>query len=331
MTVKPWLWLSPSLAHKITPTVLKSLNLISAVTQPPRWDSFYWRGLSFPNRLGIAGGVDKDARNISGWWSLGAGFVEIGTITPLPQPGNTAPVIDRFVEREALWNRLGFPSQGLDRVARRLKKLKRPFHTPVFANIGKNAATSLDAAHHDYIQLLQGLRGLVDGFVINISSPNTKGLRDLLRPEKLREFLAPIMASLPPDHEPVLLKISPDLQDDEMERVLLISHELGIDGWIFTNTSQGLREGLPFPKEGGVSGQPLGDLSKRVLRRGLEILGDRRQGKLVVSVGGVMTADDVIERLSMGADLVQVYSALIFRGPLFFRQVARWRQSKPVA
>jgi dihydroorotate dehydrogenase len=127
------------------------------------------------------------------------------------------------------------------------------------------------------------------------------------------------------------LKISPDLADDELERVLLISHELGIDGWIFTNTTQGLRDGLKFPAEGGVSGRPLGALSKQVLRRGLEILGDRREGKLIVSVGGVMSADDVNERLGMGADLVQVYSALIFNGPLFFRQVARWQLAKPVA
>lgn len=325
MPVKPWLWLSPSLAHKVTPSVLKSLNLVSSLVKPPQWSPLHWRGLHFPNRLGIAGGVDKDARNIPGWWSLGAGFLEIGTITPRPQPGNTAPVIDRFVPAEALWNRLGFPSQGLPRVKRRLAKLKRPFRTPVFANIGKNADTPLESAHMDYILLLEELRGLVDGFVVNISSPNTKGLRELLKPERLRGFLEPIMNSLPKDHEPVLLKISPDLEPEELERVLLISDELGVDGWIFTNTSATIREGLPFPKEGGVSGRPIGDLSKRILQEGLRILGDRRKGKLVVSVGGVMSAKDVQERLEMGADLVQVYAALIFNGPLFFRQVARWQ------
>lgn len=319
---RPWLWLSPSLAHKLSPTILRGLNWIGP-SRPPAWRPFDWRGLQFPNRLGIAGGVDKNAENIKAWWGLGCGFVEIGTVTPLAQRGNTPPVVDRDVAHEALWNRLGFPSQGLRRVRKRLEKLKRPFPAPIFANIGKNATTPLDQAQNDYIQLLNELRGLVDGFVINISSPNTRGLRELLKPERLREFLEPIMNSLPLGHEPVLLKLSPDLQDDELEHALQISHALGIDGWILTNTSQGLREGLNFPKEGGVSGRPLGPVSKEMLRKTLRLLGQKRKGKLIISVGGVMSADDVTERLEMGADLVQVYSALIFEGPMFFRRVAK--------
>jgi dihydroorotate dehydrogenase len=322
MGVKPWLWLSPSLAHKVTPTLLRGLNLLLP-GEPPKWDSFAWRGLNFPNRLGIAGGVDKNAENIKAWWTLGCGFVEVGTITPQAQKGNTPPVLDRDVNAAALWNRLGFPSEGVRKVRKRLEDLKRPFCAPVFANIGKNAATPLDQAHSDYIHLLVELRGLVDAFVINISSPNTKGLRELLKPERLRDFLSPIMNSLPPDHEPVLLKLSPDLEEDELERVLNISHELGIDGWILTNTSQGLREGLPFPKEGGVSGKPLAGLSKEFLQKSLSLLGAKRDGKLVISVVGVMRATDVQERIDLGADLVQVYSALIFEGPWFFKKVAK--------
>lgn len=327
MGVKPWLWLSPSLAHKVTPTVLRGLNLLTH-GPPPQWGSFAWRGLQFPNRLGIAGGVDKNAENIKAWWTLGCGFVEVGTITPQPQPGNTPPVLDRDVSNYALWNRLGFPSEGARKVRKRLEDLKRPFDAPVFANIGKNATTPLDQAHSDYIRLLVELKGLVDGFVINISSPNTKGLRELLKPERLRDFLGPIMDSLPADHEPVLLKLSPDLEEDEIERVLNISYELGIDGWILTNTSQGLREGLKFPKEGGVSGKPLAGLSKEFLVKALGMLGEKRKGKLVVSVGGVMSAEDVQERIDLGADLVQVYSALIFEGPWFFKKVAR-KQCQP--
>lgn len=319
MPVKPWLWLSPSVAHKITPTLLRGLHWVMPAT-PPSWNSLDWRGLHFPNRLGIAGGVDKNAENIKDWWCLGAGFVEVGTITPLAQRGNTPPVIDRDVEHEALWNRLGFPSQGVNKVRKRLENLPRPVKAPVFANIGKNATTPLENAHSDYILLLKELRGLVDGFVINISSPNTKGLRELLKPERLRDFLAPI---LPQKQEPILLKLSPDLQEDELEHALQISHDLGIDGWVLTNTSQGLRDGLQFPKEGGVSGRPLGELSKQFLQKTLRLLGERRRGKLVVSVGGVMSADDVRERLEIGADLVQVYSALIFEGPTFLRRVAR--------
>jgi dihydroorotate dehydrogenase len=328
--VKPWLWLSPSLAHKLSPTVLNSLTFFNK-DAPPEWRPFDWRGLHFPNRLGIAGGVDKDAQNIKAWWALGAGFLEVGTVTPLPQPGNSPPVVDRDVPHEALWNRLGFPSQGVERVRRRLHALKRPFAAPVFINIGKNASTPLEQAAGDYARLLNDLRGLADGFVINISSPNTKGLRELLKPERLRDFLEPIMGTLPSKREPVLLKISPDLQDDELERVLEISHLLGIDGWILTNTSQGLREGLGFPQEGGVSGRPLGPRSKEFLKTALQILGSKRDGKLIVSVGGVMSPEDVSERLALGADLVQVYAALIFEGPYFFRKVAEWQARNPQA
>lgn len=316
--VKPWLWLSPSLAHKLSPTATNLLTAFSS-KRPPEWRPLSWRGLHFPNRLGIAGGVDKDARNIQSWWNLGAGFLEVGTITPQPQPGNTPPVVDRDSGQEALWNRLGFPSQGVDRVKKRIAKVPRPFQAPVFANIGKNASTTLENASEDYVHLLNELRGTVDGFVVNISSPNTKGLRDLLKPDRLQAFLQPILRD---KREPILLKLSPDMEDDELERVLSISADLGIDGWILTNTSQAIREGLPFPKEGGVSGRPLGPRSKELLQRALRLLGDRRKGKLIVSVGGIMNADDVQERLDMGADLVQVYSALIFAGPYFFRKVA---------
>ncbi|NJL25633.1 MAG: hypothetical protein HC902_10970 [Calothrix sp. SM1_5_4] len=184
---KPWLWLSPSLAHRMSPAALNAINLITSGS-PPAWQSLEWRGLHFPNRLGIAGGVDKDARNVKAWWTMGAGFLEVGTITPQPQPGNTPPVVDRDTGHEALWNRLGFPSQGADRVKLRLTELKRPFPAPVFANIGKNASTPLESAHADYIELLRKLHGCVDGFVVNISSPNTKGLRDLLKPERLHGF-----------------------------------------------------------------------------------------------------------------------------------------------
>ena len=326
-SVRPWLWVSPALAHRISPTVLNGLSPFLRAA-PPRWRSFSWRGLEFPNRIGIAGGVDKDARNVRAWWSLGAGFVEVGTITPQPQSGNTPPVVARDVAHEALWNRLGFPSEGLIKVRERLAHLERPFRAPVFANIGKNAATPLEGAHADYLELMRGLRGVVDGFVINISSPNTKGLRELLRPERLRAFLTPILSE---KREPVLLKLSPDTSTEDLAAVLEISSELGIDGWVLTNTSQGIRDGLQFPKEGGVSGRPLAEHSKQFLTRTVNLLGDRRAGRLIVSVGGIMSGADVSERLALGADLVQAYSALIFEGPLFFRKVARWQRQNPSA
>lgn len=307
---------------------MNGLGLVQKTEAPPRWRPLEWRGLHFPNRLGIAGGVDKDARNIRTWWALGAGFVEIGTVTPLPQPGNTPPVVGRDVRHEAMWNRLGFPSQGIARVAHRLDQMPRPHVAPIFANIGKNAATPLESAANDYIQGLKALRGKVEAFVVNISSPNTKGLRDLLHPERLREFLAPVLAE---KREPILLKLSPDMSPDEVERVLAVSHDLGVDGWVLTNTSQDLRDGLDFPREGGVSGRPLRERSREFLALTLATLGERRHGRLVVSVGGVMTEDDVWERLDMGADLVQVYSALVFAGPYFLRRVAKCRRTQAEA
>jgi dihydroorotate dehydrogenase len=223
---------------------------------------------------------------------------------------------------------MGFPSKGVDRVLKHLAKLSRPYRTPIFANIGKNAMTPLERAHEDYVLLMQALRSYVDGFVVNISSPNTKGLRDLLKPERLREFLSPIMQANKTQPLPVLLKLSPDLSDEELAEAFNISFEQGVDGWILTNTSQHLREGLSFPEEGGVSGRPLAPRSREFLQKSLRLLGKRRDGKLIVSVGGVMSAADVEERLDLGADLVQVYSALIFQGPWFFKKVAKCQQIK---
>ena len=319
---KPWLWLSPDLAHKLSPRVLNTLSRLGPAG-PVEWSPLDWQGLHFPNRLGIAGGVDKDGLNVAAWSRLGAGLIEVGTITPEPQPGNAPPVVARDVANEALWNRLGFPSRGLENIKARLAKRARPYPTPLFANIGKNARTPLESAAGDYLTLLRGLEGLVDGFVINISSPNTKGLRELLRPERLRAFLEPLLKI---KTAPILLKLSPDMAEDDQRQVLDISSELGIDGWVLTNTSMRLREGLSFPAEGGVSGRPLGELSKSFLKRTLDDLGERRRGKLIVSVGGVMSAADVVERLRLGADLVQVYSALIFEGPFFLRRVAKCPQ-----
>lgn len=306
-----------------------TLPVAAAMTSAPKseWRSFDWRNLHFPSPLGIAGGVDKDARNVLDWIRLGAGFVEIGTVTPNPQPGNPCPNIARDSKHEALWNRLGFPSQGMTRVLGRLKKLKRPLACPLFANIGKNASTNLENAHSDYATLLTGLADYVDGFVINISSPNTPGLRKLFEPEFLDRFLSQSLAASNRQKAPVLLKLSPDLTDEQQEFILNRSYEHGIDGWVLTNTSTGLRDGLSFPKEsGGVSGRPLADLSRQRLKKAIGSLGSRRSGKLLVSVGGIMSPEDVRQRLDDGADLVQVYSALIFSGPYFFKQVVNSRR-----
>lgn len=325
---KPWLWLPVETAHRWSP---KFLNLTAPLVfggKPAEWSPLDWEGLHFPNRLGLAGGVDKNVENVQAWWKLGAGFLEVGTITPRPQPGNSGVVVDRCAPKLALWNRLGFPSEGVAAAKQRLGQLPRPFPTPVFANIGKNASTALPDAFHDYILLLDELTDLVDGFVVNISSPNTLGLRELLKPHNLKAFLEPIMNHPTARRRPVLLKISPDLSIDELSAVLEIADSCGIGGFVLTNTTQGAREGLPFPVEGGVSGLPLANKSSEILRHTVQLLGSKRQGKLLVSVGGVMSSEDVSERLRMGADLVQVYSALVFRGPFFFMGVAKCQRQK---
>ncbi|MBX7230541.1 MAG: quinone-dependent dihydroorotate dehydrogenase [Bdellovibrionales bacterium] len=321
--MRPWLWMPTSWSHKLSPL---AINLYGRMWdyQTLTWMPFSWRGLDFTNRLGIAGGVDKNATQIGGWWSLGAGFVEIGTVTPLAQAGNMGKRVDRDIPAQALWNRLGFPSLGVDYVAEKLANIYKPHFTPIFANIGKNQATPLELAHEDYTRCINKLHGLVDAFVINISSPNTKGLRNLLDEKYLENFLKFIKEKLPQGFAtPLLLKLSPDMTIQELEVVLNVSLLQGIEGWILTNTSSSSnsRKNLSFPEEGGVSGRPISEVSRGFLKSTMDILGDRRSGKLIVAVGGVLSEEDVFDRIDLGADLVQVYSSLVFNGPFFFRKV----------
>lgn len=330
---KPWLVLPASFAHHWAPKAIKILSPFST-QKTPEWRSFTWKNLEFKNPLGISGGVDKDAENVSDWSRLGAGFVEVGTITPRPQPGNSGKVVDRANDRLAVWNRMGFPSKGLEYSYQKLLQLSRPYPVPVFANIGKNASTPLEQAAEDYLICMKKLMNLVDGFVVNISSPNTVGLRELLKPQNLAGFLKPLLEELsasPVTSKPLLLKLSPDMSREDLESALDASCELGIDGWILTNTSVQIREGLRFPKEGGVSGLPLRERSAECLRWAVEHLGPRKQGKLLISSGGILSAEEILRRLDLGADLVQVYAALIFEGPTFFRKVARQLSRLPHA
>lgn len=327
--MKPWLWLPSKLSHDVSPLFLKTYGLLSG-PKTFTWDPFDWKGLRFDNRLGISGGVDKSASCVKGWWALGTGFIEVGTVTPKAQPGHSGYVMDRNLEQSALWNKMGFPSKGIASVKKNLKRVSQPYHAPLFVNIGKNKSTPNQQAHLDYIECINQLYSFADAFVVNISSPNTEGLRELLKPQNLKVFLEPIIKANikngkrthTQEPKPLLLKISPDILDEEFEPILNTSVELGIDGWVLTNTSATIRTGLGFPDDGGVSGAPLANRSKEVLKKALETLGEKRAGKLVISSGGIMTPADVKERIEMGADLVQVYSALVFHGPHFFKNTA---------
>jgi dihydroorotate dehydrogenase len=293
------------------------------------WQPRDWRGLHFDNPLGVAGGVDKNASAIQAWWAMGAGFVEVGTVTPRPQGPNPGRIIDRDNTAQALWNGMGFPNAGTERVRRRLALLPRPPRTPIFVNIGKNRDTANEHAAKDYAACARMLAGLADAFVINVSSPNTSGLRDLQSERALRNLLDGVRASVrqtSASQTPLLLKLSPDLSDDLCFAAVDASLMCGIDGWVVCNTTSTREPHSRFPKEGGVSGKPLAARSKHLLTNLTRHLGSARSDRLIVSVGGVLSGRDVFERLNLGADLVQVYSALVFEGPGFFRHVARLAQ-----
>lgn len=318
--MKPWLLLPSELAHTISPIVLKLMGCFSDY-KTFTWKPLEWRGQHFTNPLGIAGGFDKNADLIKSLWCLGVGFVEVGTITPLPQSKNPGVTLDRDNTQRAVWNALGFPNEGADKIFQKLKKIPQPHFTPIFVNIGKNRQTSLENAHKDYLQLLEKFSLIAENFVVNISSPNTQSLRDLLQPQSLKKFLQPLCERKNQLSKNMLLKISPDITEAELKTILDISAQLEIDGWILTNTTLERSHALKFPSHGGVSGAPLTSKSELCLRWASEFLGNNKKDKLLVSAGGIMNADDAKKRLDLGADLLQVYTAVIFEGPLFFRQI----------
>ena len=322
--MKPWLWLPPKLAHDLSPLAIQLYSLLHDANTP-EWGSLSWRGIHFKNRLGLAGGVDKNGDHLRAWQRLGCGFIEMGTVTPVPQKPNPGTIFDRSIEDGALWNKMGFPSCGADEAHYNLKSFKSDSKLPILVNIGKNRQTPNESAANDYALLIERFADHADAFVLNISSPNTKGLRDLAGRSALESFLNPLqkMKEQQGFHQPVLLKLSPDMEIDDLKRVLDVSVEKGIDGFVLTNTTLSRTTVKKFPSEGGVSGRPLAELSKTALRAAINHLGREKSKKLVISVGGVMTSDDVFERLSIGADLVEVYSTLIFSGLGFFRKVEK--------
>ncbi|RME14486.1 MAG: quinone-dependent dihydroorotate dehydrogenase [Bdellovibrio sp.] len=315
---KPWLFLPPLWAHALSPLALRILHHIT----PPQnisWHALKWKNLFFPNPLGISGGIDKNAINVLDWQHLGAGFIEVGTVTPKPQPPNPGPILLRDTQHMALWNRMGFPSKGLFFVKKKLQRIKPQLKIPLFINIGKNRTTPIEEAHQDYHLCIKELHALADAFVINISSPNTPGLRTLFHPDRLPNFLNSICHTQPSSS--FLLKLSPDLSQKELLTTLEIAVEAKIDGFIFSNTTLSRPlEGLP--QEGGLSGKPLAPLSKQQLLWAKTFLKSFPE-KLIISSGGILSAEDIQERLSMGAHLLQVYTALVFHGPFFFRKVSQ--------
>lgn len=270
-------------------------------------------GIRFPNPIGLAAGMDKDGLALPAWQALGFGFSEAGSVTALPQTGNPRPRLRRLPKDRAIINRMGFNNQGAALLASRLRSLRSAdaLHTPVLVNVGKSRAASLEEAAADYRESLRLVWPHADGVVINVSSPNTPGLRSLQEPAALAGLLT-IFDELQADRRiPVLLKLSPDLEDGDLERIVELTRQHSVAGLVAVNTTLS-RWGLQRDphEEGGLSGGPLAARALGVLR--LLATGTDLP---IVSVGGIFDANDVITRLRAGASLVELYTGFVYGGP----------------
>jgi dihydroorotate dehydrogenase len=283
-------------------------------------------GLHFSNPVGLAAGFDKHANVYLGLSALGFGFVEVGTLTPLPQQGNPKPRLFRLVADEAIINRMGFNNQGLEEAQLSFQTLPRP-NIPIGINLGKNKVTPNEQASSDYQQGLMSLYKYGDYFVLNVSSPNTEGLRDLQHVDALQKLLASVLSTRDQLVEetslyrPVLLKIAPDLTEEQLSDMVKIAIKSGIDGIIATNTTIS-RENLhpsPFIEEaGGLSGRPLTESSTALIRRIYQLT----EGEIpIIGVGGIFSGVDAYEKLCAGASLVQVYTGMIYEGPAIAKKI----------
>lgn len=318
-------------AHHLAIDALKVLQATTPSLSPPsdaRLSQQLW-GLHFLNPVGLAAGYDKNAAVPLVWPALGFGFAELGTITAKAQPGNPKPRIFRLEQDVALINRMGFNNDGATAIAQRLTRvlpLHRPHPIPLGFNIGKSKVTPLEEAADDYVESLERLFPFADYLVVNVSSPNTPELRKLQEPDRLGRLLDTLQVrsqQLSPranrPQKPLLVKIAPDLTDAEVVEVARVALAVGVSGIIATNTTLA-RSGLQsaINEEGGVSGKPLAARATEVLR----ILFRTVEGKLpLIGVGGIFSAEDAYARIRAGASLVQVYTGLIYEGPLLPRRI----------
>lgn len=288
----------------------------SLAPRDPVLASTVW-GVRFPGPLGLAAGFDKDGHGLSAWGALGFGYAEVGTVTAQPQPGNPKPRLFRLPEDRALLNRMGFNNHGAGALAVALAR-----HTPdvpIGVNIGKTKVTPAERAVEDYAESARLVGPLASYLVVNVSSPNTPGLRDLQAVSSLRPILAAVRAAT---STPVLVKIAPDLSDADIDEIADLAVELDLAGIVATNTTVS-REGLRTPGvaelgAGGISGAPVAARSLEVLRRLYTRVGDRL---VLISVGGIETADDAWERILSGATLLQGYTGFIYGGGLWAKQI----------
>lgn len=297
--------------------------------------------INFPNKVGLAAGFDKNAEYLRELECLGFGFVEIGTVTPLPQPGNDKPRVFRLIKDKALINRMGFNNEGVKAIARRLKDWREKNGWPlavdqiknkeqqtkliIGGNIGKNKVTPNEEAWKDYEICFRELHPYVDYFVVNVSSPNTPGLRELQEKDSLRKILSHLQtineSQIHP--KPLLLKIAPDLNIEQIDDVVELALEIKLDGLVATNTTitrEGLSpESVERSKEtGGLSGKPLQQKSTEIVK----YIAEKTKGTIpIMASGGIFTGDDAIEKLRAGASLVQVWTGFIYEGPAIAKKI----------
>jgi dihydroorotate dehydrogenase len=313
--------LDPEFAHELVVTALRFLSGVGVIRAGKARDEISVLGLQFENRLGMAAGFDKNGILIKALHALGFGHVEIGTVTPLPQPGNPKPRLFRLPKNQSLINRMGFNNEGAVSVAARIAKLRKTNQRlPIIGvNIGKNKTTSQELAAEDYRLAAKTLAPVADYLVVNVSSPNTAGLRDLQQVAELRPILVAVLAEA--QNVPVLLKIAPDLIDSDIEAIASLVVELKLAGMVATNTTISRENLITESNEaepGGLSGPILAERSTEVLK----LLGKLLPSSMtVISVGGVMTKSDYAGRISMGADLVQGYTGFVYAGPFWAKRL----------
>lgn len=320
--------LDPERAHALTLDLLRIANRLHLLS-PPRTPgrAVQRMGLEFANRVGLAAGFDKNGVCIDALGQLGFGFIEVGTITPRPQPGNPRPRVFRLRESCAVINRMGFPNEGLDALVARLAR--RQFRGICGINIGKNAATPLDEAGADYAACLQAVYAQADYVTLNISSPNTARLRELQQQTRLAPLLESLLelrgrlAREHGRHVPLLVKVSPDMTEEGLVATARVIGSLAIEGVVATNTTirrPGLERHRVAGEQGGLSGVPLLDLALGTVRRLRAELGDRA---VIIGVGGIDSVSAAQAMLAAGADLIQLYTGLVYRGPRLIRELVR--------
>jgi dihydroorotate dehydrogenase len=320
--------LDPERAHHLALTVIRALPAVGVLVRPftqPKDIEVRTLGLRFASPFGVAAGFDKDGSAIRGLYELGFGHVEVGTVTAIPQSGNPRPRLFRLIADRAVINRMGFNNRGAEAASVRIARAaRRPHRTIIGANIGKSRVVDVDDAIADYVESARVLAPVADYLAVNVSSPNTPGLRGLQELDKLAPLLEAVIAAS--GSTPVLLKISPDLTNDEALDIARLAVAAGSSGIVATNTTLSrhqLRTDAATVRAagaGGLSGPPLAS-------RSLELLRVLRSGVpadfCIISAGGVETAADVAQRLDAGATLVQGYTAFLYRGPLWAREINR--------